>query len=306
MDVRNAQAFVTVAEELHFGRAAERLHIAQPPLSRLIRQLESDLGVTLFDRNTRKVELTTYGEALLEPARELIMLSQRMRELAKEAKSGLTGKVRLGFGEAAANQMVGNLARHLREQHPGITLELINSQFWDTGISRLVDGSLDLLIGRWDLLPPEVDSFTFGYDRQLICLPDYHVLAAEDSIAPEALAEEPWVVLQGGSSHVPNRINQLAQIGGFIPRIVQLAPDSSTLLLLVAAGIGISLTLESIRDNVPTQGVVFKPVERGNEPLPVRMIWRRGDMNPVVGTVLDIARDVLMREGDPDGARAAD
>lgn len=297
MDVRNAQAFVAVAEELHFGKAAQRLHMAQPPLSRLIRQLEADLGAPLFERNTRKVELTAQGEALLEPARELIMLSQRMREIAKQAELGETGRVSLGFGEAAANQIVGELARHVRQSYPGISLDLVNSQFWHTGIEKLIDGRLDLLIGRWDLLPAEVDSFVIGYDDELICMPDNHPLASRESVAPEDLAAEPWVVLQGGNSPLPNRINRLAQAGGFVPRIVQVAPDSSTLLLLVAAGIGISLSLSTVRDNLPTRGVVFKPLNPGNEPLPVRMIWRRADRNPVVDKVLGIAKELLEDQG---------
>ncbi|WP_028266052.1 LysR family transcriptional regulator [Arthrobacter sp. MA-N2] len=293
MDVRNAQAFVAVAEELHFGRAAQRLHIAQPPLSRLIRQLEADLGAPLFERNTRKVELTTHGEALLEPARELIMLSQRMREIAKQSELGETGRISLGFGEAAANQIVGELARRVRQNHPGITLDLVNSQFWHTGIEKLIDGRLDLLIGRWDLLPAEVDSFVIGYDDELITLPDNHPLATRESIAPAELAAEPWVVLQGGNSQLPNRINRLAQAGGFVPRIVQVAPDSSTVLLLVAAGIGISLSLSSIRDNLPTRGVVFKPLNPGNDPVPVRMIWRRVDRSPVLNKVLNITKGLF-------------
>src|SRR4051812_34068299 len=97
MDVHRAQAFLVVAEELHFGRAAQRLHMAQPPLSRLIRQTESDLGAMLFERNARGVVLTPQGEALLEPARELVMLSQRITEIVRRTQGGLSGRIRLGF-----------------------------------------------------------------------------------------------------------------------------------------------------------------------------------------------------------------
>lgn len=298
MDVRNAQAFVAVAEELHFGRAAQRLHMAQPPLSRLIRQLESDLGAPLFERNTRKVELTAHGEALLEPARELIMMSQRMREIARLVEMGESGNLSLGFGEAAASQIVGELARQIRQRHPGISLNLVNAQFWHTGIEKILDGRLDLLIGRWDILPAEVDSFVIGHDDVLIAMPDNHRLAAQESISPAELASEPWVVLQGGTSQMPNRINQLAQTGGFVPRIVQVAPDSSTLLLLVGAGIGISLSLSSIRDNLPTRGVVFRPLDPGNAPLAVRLIWRRADRNPLISKVLAIAQELLREHAE--------
>jgi len=293
MDVRNAQAFIAVAEELHFGRAASRLHIAQPPLSRLIRQLESDLGVALFERNTRKVELTRQGEALLDPARELVMLSQRMREIVRQADLGEAGRVNLGFGEAAANPIVGELARQVRHEYPGISLDLVNSQFWHVGLEKLLDGRLDLLIGRWDQLPAEVDSFVITSEEELICLPDNHPLAVASAVSPSQLANEPWVVLQGGNSHLPNRINQLARAGGFVPRVVQMAPDSSTLMLLVGAGIGISMSMASIRDNLPTRGVVFKPIAPVNEPIRGRMIWRREDENSALHRVIEIARNLV-------------
>src|SRR5690625_3651539 len=107
MEVKQAEAFISVAEELHFGRAAYRLLIAQPPLSRMIKQLEQDLGVELFIRSTRHVELTSVGEALIEPARDLLMASHAAVKTARDTRDGKTGHVRMGFAGASTYQSIG-------------------------------------------------------------------------------------------------------------------------------------------------------------------------------------------------------
>lgn len=303
MDVRDAQAFIAVAEELNFGRAAQRLHIAQPPLSRLIRHLESELGAVLFERNTRSVSLTPQGAALLEPARELVMMSQRIKEIVKRSQGGEIGRVRLGFGEAAVDTVVGELARHIRSERPGISLELHNSQFSHLGVDKLLDGSLDLLIARPDFLPAGVESRVIAQEQLLIALPDNHPLARREALAPRDLTEEPWIVLPGSGISLPNRLNLLAVKGRFVPRIVQTAPDSSTLLLLVGAGIGIALTLSSVRDNVPSHGVVFRPLDPDPGPVKVTLIWRRGDPDPALDAVIGMSREIFPTTA---GAEATD
>lgn len=290
MEIRHAQAFIAVAEELHFGRAAQRLHIAQPPLSRLIRSLEAELGVTLFDRNTHRVALTPVGETLLEAARELVMIPQRMQEIARNSRQGEMGRIKLGFGEALVNNVVGDLARELRQTRPGLSLELHSSQFSYQGLEKVLDGSLDMLVGRWDFLPQSVDSRVIAREELLIALPENHRLAERDAVTAEDLADEPWVVvLPGKNSTLPNRLNMLAAAGSFEPRIVQVSPDSSTLVFLVGAGTGVALTLSSVRDHIPGSGVVYKPIRPAQEPMEVRLIWRRRDPNPALTPIVALA-----------------
>ena len=300
MEVHKAQAFLAVAEELHFGRAAKRLHMAQPPLSRLIRQLESELGATLFERNTRHVTLTPQGEALLEPARELVMLAQRMKDVVSKSQAGETGRVRLGFAGASVNQAVGELARQVRRRRPGISLELYSSQFSYLGLEKVLDDSLDLVIGRWDFLPAEISSRLVALEELLIALPESHPLAVRETVDVEDLAGEAWIVLPGGAgATLPNRLNTLAMNAGFVPRIVQVAPDSWTLVVLVGAGMGISLILSSVRDNVPSRGVVYKPLTQEQKPVEVRLLWRRGDANPALQSVIEISETVFPAPGGP-------
>jgi DNA-binding transcriptional LysR family regulator len=294
MEVQQARAFLVVAEELHFGRAAKRLHMAQPPLSRLIRQLEADLDGTLFERNTRHVSLTPQGEALIEPARELVLLAERIKDVVRKSKAGEVGRARIGFAGASVNKAVGELARQIRRKRPGISLELYSSQFSHVGLEKVLDGSLDLVIGRWDFLPPGISSRITAVEELLIALPENHPLAACDAVSAEDLADEAWVVLPGGAgATLPNRLNTLAVNAGFVPRIVQVAPDSWTLVVLVGAGVGISLILSSVRDNVPSRGVVYKPLKQEQRPVEVRLIWRRGDVNPAVQAVIEISESVL-------------
>ena len=300
MEVHKAQAFLAVAEELHFGRAAKRLHMAQPPLSRLIRQLESELGATLFERNTRHVTLTPQGEALLEPARELVMLAQRMKDVVRRSQAGETGRVRLGFAGASVNQAVGELARQVRRRRPGISLELYSSQFSYLGLEKVLDDSLDIVIGRWDFLPAEISSRLVALEELLIALPESHPLADRETVDVEDLAGEAWIVLPGGAgATLPNRLNTLAMNAGFVPRIVQVAPDSWTLVVLVGAGMGISLILSSVRDNVPSRGVVYKPLTQEQKPVEVCLLWRRGDANPALQSVIEISETVFPAPGGP-------
>lgn len=293
MDVRQAQAFLAVAEELNFGRAAERLHMAQPPLSRLVRQIETELGARLFDRSTHHVRLTPHGEAILEPARELVMHSRRIDEIVRSSQRGDIGRVRIGFGEAAVSDRLGELARRLRRDRPGVVLELHNSQFAHLGLAKVRDGSLDLLLARLDEVPDaDFASRVVAQEELLVALPEAHPLADRPVLTPAELAAEPWIVLPGGRVTGQHRLSAIGVAGGFVPRIVQIAPDSSTLLLLVAAGIGVAPTLSSVRDRIPADGIVFRPFRPALDPVLVRLVWRRGDADPALAAVVELAAEV--------------
>lgn len=301
MEVHKATAFLAVAEELHFGQAAQRLHMAQPPLSRLIRQLEAELGADLFFRTTRHVTLTPQGQALLEPARELVRLADQMKDVVLKSKNGEIGRVRLGFAGASVNHAVGELARRIRRQRPGISLELFSSQFSHLGLQKVLDTSLDLVIGRWDFLPAEINSRLLAYEELLIALPESHRLAGQEDVAAAELADEPWLVLPGGAgATLPNRLNTLAMTAGFVPRIVQVAPDSWTQVVLVGAEMGVALTLSSVRESVPSRGVVYKPLRQEQKHVEVRLIWRRGDPNPALRAVIEVSRSVFPNPEEPE------
>lgn len=290
MDVHHARAFLAVAEELHFGRAAARLRMAQPALSRLIKVLEKDLGAPVFERSTRHVSLTPAGAALVEVARELVAVSERARDTVRGAVTGETGVVRLGFAGASINRSVARLAREVRARCPGVRLELHSSQFSPQGLERVISGDLDLSVGRWDFLPAEVRSYLVGRERLIVAMPRTHRLASASSVAMADLTEEEWITLPGGSmSALSNRLQSLARTAGFVPRVREHAPDSWTQTLLVDAGVGIALTLDSVRDNIGADGVAWLPLDPPGPPLEVRLIWREHDDNRAVERVTRIA-----------------
>lgn len=294
MEVHQAEAFLTVAEELHFGRAAQRLNMAQPPLSRLIKQLERTLGAQLFHRSTRHVSITHAGQALLGPAQELVRASEEAHRVVQNSVTGETGRVRIGFAGASINRSVGELARTLRGSHPGLKLEFYSSQFSHIGLERVQEGSLDLAIGRWDFVPAEIDSHVVALEEVLVALPASHPLASRTAVGMDQLASESWLTLPAGfGAALQNRMNSLARSAGFVPRVVQTAPDSWTLLVLVAAEMGCAVTLDSVRDNVSTADVAYVPIRGHNPPLEVRMIWRREDESPALKNVIKVSEKIF-------------
>lgn len=294
MDVGQAEAFTVLAEELHFGRAAERLNIAQPPLSRMIKNLERSMRAKLFERSTRHVELTVAGAALVEPALKIIEASKQAKLVVENTVSGNIGRVQFGFAGASIHRSVGRIAQELRRRHPGLDVEFHSSQFSHQGLEKVLDGSLDIVIGRWDFIPTEIDSSVVGIEQAILALPASHPLADRKLLSINELAYEQWVVLPGGfGAALQSRLDTLAMQAGFAPQIAQTAPDSWTLTVLVGAGIGCALTLDTVRDNVSTAGVRYIPLKEGYTELEVRLIWRRNNKNPALKAAVETIQALL-------------
>lgn len=295
MEIQQLKAFIAVAEELHFGRAAQRLHMAQPPLSRIIRQLERELGATLFDRNTRNVRLTSAGEALLMPAREVIDSCRLAQMAVASAGKGLTGRVRIGFAGASSHLYIGRWVKLVRQHHPGIEFELHSSAYAREALSKVLDKTLDVGIVRWMTSIPGVDSRVIGKESIRIALPSEHPLALQSSIHMKDMAEEAWVTLPAEPGSVlRDALIRAADEAGFYPRIVQSAPDSWSIMALVAAEVGCSLTLSSVEESMANPGVVFRSLADSPEPLDLRLVWRRDNDNPLLREVLRLSEEALV------------
>lgn len=291
VEVKQAEIFLAVAEELHFGRAAERLRMAQPPLSRMIKQLERQLKTELFVRSTRSVELTSVGKALIEPARRLVAASEEAVHTVEDAIAGNIGHIRIGFAGASTYSSIGRIFQELRRAKPGVTLDVESSMFSPEGLRSVLDREVDLAIGRWDFLPAELDSHVMAEEEVIVALPPRHPLADVDRVSMKDLAHDPWVSLPIASgSALQNRLTHLAVGAGFIPNITQTAPDSWAQLVLVGVESGCAITLNSVRQNLPDLGVEFKKIaDTPNPPLEVRLIWRKDNLTPAVQSVIDIA-----------------
>jgi len=290
MDIEQLRSFLAVADELHFGRAAERLHVAQPPLSRTIKRLERELGTRLFDRNTRSVRLTSSGQALMDPAQEVLDALRRAETAVRSADHGEVGTVRIAFAGVSTHRLVARLARVVRSQRPGIQLELSSQNFAQPAMKRLLAGETDLALGRWDVVPAEIAAQVVMPDSLVLAVPDTHPLAGARRLSIGQLVSEGFVSLPPHEGSVlPDRLRRLAHANGFVAEVVQVAPDTQTALALVSAEVGCHLTLASVAENVTDPHVVFVPLNESTPSLDVhlRAAWRRADQNPALRAVLD-------------------
>ncbi len=293
MDVAQLRAFLAVAEELHFRRAAERLHMAQPPLTRTIKLLERELGTTLFERNTRSVALTPSGQAMLEPAREVMEALRRAAEAARSADRGEVGLVRIAFAGVSTHPLVATLARHVRTERPGVELELSSQNFAQPAVQKLAKRETDIALGRWDVIPDGIASRVVMPDALVLAVPATHQLATADEAGFAELLGERFVSLPPHEGSVlADRLRRLAQAHRFVPDVAQVAPDTQTALALVSAGVGCLLTLASVAANLSDPHVRFVPVAAGEAgELPdvhLRAAWRKDEQGPAVTAVLEI------------------
>jgi DNA-binding transcriptional LysR family regulator len=301
MEFRHVRAFIAVAEELHFGRAAERLHIAQPPLSQQIRQLEKSLGVQLFERSTRSVRLTSAGEALLGHARRIVDDVSEAERAAQSGGRGEYGRVSIGFAGASSRFHLPSLARAVRASFPNIELVMIGQTYANAALARIADRSLDLGFVRLPFQVPELDYRPIEEEALVVALPEDHPLALQAAVSIEALAGEPFVSFPRDAGSTLRTITQrFCMSYGFSPRIVQEAPDSYTIHSLVAAGVGVTIALSSTV-HIQQPGVRYLPLMEGSPRFQAALAWRRDNTSPALRSVLAIADDTLPR---PSGALA--
>jgi len=294
MDLRDLEAFIAVAEELHFGRAATRLHMAQPPLSNRIKLLEKELDVRLFERSTRSVRLTDAATRLLVPARRALRQVAVVKDVAASIASGEEGRVRIGFAGASSQRALPLLTRAVRDAHPGIELVLRSQTYVYDALDRLMSGDLDLAFVRLPIAHPELSHRVVEVERLLCALPSGHRLADQDAVHLEDLVHDDFVSLPDDQgSMLQATMVQRCLAAGFRPRITQVAPDSHTVLALVAAGAGVTITLSSVRP-VQSVGIVYRPLA-GDEPdqMLAALAWRRDDDSPTLRRVLDVSTTAL-------------
>ncbi|MGB0500587.1 MAG: LysR family transcriptional regulator [Acidimicrobiales bacterium] len=246
-NLRRLDAFVAVAEELHFGRAADRLHIAQPALSQQIRQLEADLGLALLERTTRRVRLTPDGAAFLPHARQLLVSAQGVARAAEELRVGARGRLRLGFVDSTAFEFVPWFLRRFRSAWPEADVEL-HTMSSDEQARALVDGDIDLGVARTVPVRPAVDSAVLGHDRFMLAVPADHTVAGQRTVSLRRLAQETFVGFSRTSSpslHAELRSLLGGHGVGYDPAIE--ATEYTTIVGLVAAGEGVALVPAGVR-----------------------------------------------------------
>ncbi|KUM99061.1 LysR family transcriptional regulator [Streptomyces cellostaticus] len=293
MELRHLAAFVAVAEELHFGRAAQRLHVAQSPLSQQIRSLERDLGARLFERSTRSVRLTDAGRSLLGPAKALLADAAVVRRSVRSAQLGVVGRVSIGFAGASSYGCLPVLTRAVTTQLPGIELVLEGPTYAGEALGRIAGDVLDV---GFVSLPVRrgVSARVVRVEPLMVALPDGHRLAGCAEIPLSQLASEAFVTFPASrGSAVREAMVQACRDTGFTPRIVQEAPDAYTLLALVGAGVGVGIVVASA-DSIRLEHVCFRRLAGSGLPtLPIALAWRTGNESAALQAVLRVAEQVL-------------
>jgi DNA-binding transcriptional LysR family regulator len=289
MELRHLRYFVAVAEERHFGRAAKRLRIAQPPLSRQIQALENELGFTLLQRSRRSVELTPAGAVLLERARVLFTDVDRAIQEARRAHTGETGRISIAYLSSLAYSGLTQLLRAFRERLPRVEVTL-RELSPAAQLDALKDGVLDVGFVRGPIEDPSIAWECVRRERLLVALPSDHPLAAKKRILLSALAGEPFVTFpRSRAAAFFDSIMAMCHDAGFSPRIVQQAPQLD-IVSLVAAGYGIAIMPESIRE-VHRPGLELRPII-GSPSIDLLAAWRMSNTSPVLRTFLEIMRRV--------------
>jgi len=293
MDLRDIEAFVAVAEELHFGRAAARLHMAQPPLSQRIRHLERELGTQLFRRTSREVVLTESGAAILDPARQVLEDVDLVARTAQWGGHGEFGRVGIGFSGAASHQHLPRLTQAIRREHPGMRLVLSRRDYANDALAGVQHGELDLAFSRLPIAAEGLSHRVIEVERLVVALSAEHPLLAREEIALSELAGEPFVTFPGAvGSAVRDALVHACLESGFRPQVVQEAPDTHTILALVSAGVGITLLPSSVQ-HVTSTGFSYRPLAGPAPVLHSVLVWRSNNHSPALQRVLEIAEHVL-------------
>ena len=300
MELRHLRYFAAVAETRHFGRAAERLHMAQPALSQSIRQLESELGTRLFTRTTRQVSLTPAGEFLYGEAQRVLGAVEDSVRGVRRITEGRLGLVRIAFTGTAAFTQLPRIARAVQRDLPGVALEIHPDLLTPAQTAGLLEGSLDLGVLRPPTTGGELALRTIEIEPLVLAVPTDHRLAAEPVIEMTDLRTEDFVLYADSHSAVNEAVQRSCKEAGFVPRKEHEAPGTSALLALVAAGLGVALVPASVRA-VPLAGVVFRDVVDAAT-IELACAWRAESPSPVVHAVLDALEAAGLFADSPDSS----
>jgi DNA-binding transcriptional LysR family regulator len=294
LELRHLRYFVAVAEELHFGRASERLHLSQPPLSQQIRKLEEILGYALFVRTSRSVKLTLAGEAFLERARRTLRNVERDVDETRSIGQGEVGSLHIGFASSAMLTTLPGILRIYREAYPRVHLHLYES-FTSRVTEGLENGTLDVGILRDGDAVEMLSVTTLFSEPYVAVLPVTHACAGQKSISPGILRNEPFVYYPrtaGGRAF--EKPLTLFEEYGFRPQIVQEATHWLTVLLLVGAGLGVSVAPACVR-RIASPEVVCIPLRGAKIASDIELARVVGDARPIVEHFAQIASNARMR-----------
>jgi DNA-binding transcriptional LysR family regulator len=289
MDLRRLRYFIAVADERHFGRAAAHLGIAQPPLSRQIQALEEELGVSLFDRSRRQIELTTAGGVLVTHARALLDAAERAALETQRAGRGEFGRLVIGYPSSIAYSGLTEILRAYRARFPGVELQL-HEGAPQAVVDALNARRMDVGFVRGPLEEPALRNELVLDEPLLVAMADQHPLRGRGPMRLEALAQEPFVLFpRERSPWFFDLVLRLCRDAGFEPRVAQQAP-AIDVVSLVAVGLGVAILPASWR-GLRREGIVFRGIV-GDPRTQLLLCWPKGEIAPVTTRFIETVRSV--------------
>jgi DNA-binding transcriptional LysR family regulator len=288
-ELRHLRYFVVVAEELNFSRAATRLHMAQPPLSVAIRQLEDELGTELFLRTTREVKLTDAGRTLLGGARRTLAEADRAVAAAQQAGKGELGELKVAYSWSARFKTLPAIGRALRAQHPD--LELLAQEMWNAAmIPALQSGAVDVAIALCPELAPDLADEVIRTEPVVAVLPAKHPLAGEEAIPLASLAEETFVFFARElAPRLHDSLVGLCRRAGFEPKVRSGSFHTGWDLGILSQGAVVAVAPQAVTANL-AEGVVAVPLSEPADLLETRLVWRDDDPSAAVEVFRSAAR----------------
>jgi DNA-binding transcriptional LysR family regulator len=298
MELRQLRYLQVLAEELHFGRAAQRLGIAQPALTQQIQTLERDLGAKLFQRTKRSVHLTVAGRLTLEQAVRTLEQAERTATVARKAGRGEQGSVEIGFvGSAAFSGLLSKIVFDYRKISPDVELRLheldITQQVEDVYSGRIDLGFIRPPVRRW---PDGVTSLMLSREPIIIALPKGHPLSRRSAVPIAALADESFIATQfqeGVGFYA--QVAAICRAGNLTPRITQRGRQFAAIGSLVGAGLGVAFVPDSVR-NLRFPNVVYRPLAGASGFTDLALVFRKAEQAPAVVSFIDKARQATRRK----------
>ena len=292
VELRHLRYFMAVAEELNFSRAAERLHMAQPPLSAAIRQLEGDVGVDLFVRTTREVKLTEAGRAFLAGARRTLADVERAAEDAKRAAAGELGHLRLAYSWSTRFETLPALGRAFRATHPDV--ELLAQEMWNARMPQaFANGSIDIALSLCPEIAAELQLAPIHKERLVGLLPESHPLAGEEAIPLSALADEEFIVFPREiAPRLYDAFISIFRRAGFEPRVRVESFHTGWDLGVLAEIPAVAMAPQTVAGGLP-DGIVAVAVSEPTDSLETCLVWRADDSTPTIAAFVGVARSAL-------------
>ena len=289
-ELRHLRYFVAVAEELHFGRAAKRLGIAQPPLSQQIRQLEERLGVSLFSRTSRQVALTPAGQALLRGARRALAEVGLAAAAARRAATGETDTLRVAYTDSAALSVLPRAIRRFRSALPSVHLDLVEGST-AAQIDAVARELADLALVRGPVKQPALRTEVVLREPFLVALPSQHPLSQLDSVELGVIGAEPMVLFPRHlAPDFHDTISAMCRAAGFTPLVAYEGAEYQTILSLVAAGLGVSLVPRSVA-NLRRRGVVYRAIPDAPPRAEIAAVYRAENWSRPLETMMSVLRE---------------